>query len=349
MNVALVIPNSDRILTHRVRGSGVYAENLSKSLKKYFPKDNFIETTWDKVPSKADIVHFLYFEPFFLTLPIFKKGKIVVTVHDFIPFVFPKYFPRGIRGEIKWLIQKNLLKRCDAIITDSESSKKDIIKFTGIDSSKVKVVYLAVDRDFRKLTDKEAEKTKLKYKLPEDFLLYVGDVTWNKNLPRLIEAVGKLNIPLVLVGKALASDNFDKNNPWNRDLSTVKDKVKGNKKIKVLGFVDKEDLVGLYNLAKVFVMPSLYEGFGFPILEAMACGCPVVTSKTGSIPEVTENSVYYVNPCSTEDISKGILKVYSEEKLQKDLSQKGLIQAKIFSWEKTASETMSLYKKLLKV
>jgi len=345
MNVALVT-SSGNILTHRVRGAGVYAENLSKSLKKYFPEDNFIETTPNKIPLKIDIVHFLYFEPFFLTLPIFKKGKLVVTVHDFIPFIFPKYFPRGIRGKIKWLIQKNLLKRCDALITDSESSKKDILKFTGIDSSRVKVAYLAVDRDFKKLTDKEKEETKLKYKLPENFLLYVGDVTWNKNLPRLIEAVEKLDIPLVLVGKALANDNFDKNNPWNRDLSVVKDKIKGNKKIMVLGFVDKSDLVGLYNLAKVFVMPSFYEGFGFPILEAMSCGCPVVTSKTGSIPEVGGESVYYVDPYNTEDITKGILKVYSDKALQEKLSQKGVIQAKNFSWEKTALETINIYRNL---
>ncbi len=345
MNVALVT-SSGNILTHRVRGAGVYAENLSKSLEKYFPEDNFIETSPNKIPLKIDIVHFLYFEPFFLTLPIFKKGKLVVTVHDFIPFIFPKYFPRGIRGEIKWLIQKNLLKRCDAVITDSESSKKDILKFTGIDSSKVKVAYLAVDKDFKKLPDKEKQETKLKYKLPENFLLYVGDVTWNKNLPRLIEAVEKLDIPLVLVGKALANDNFDKNNPWNRDLSVVKDKIKGNKKIMVLGFVDKNDLVGLYNLAKVFVMPSFYEGFGFPILEAMSCGCPVVTSKTGSIPEVGGESVYYVDPYNTEDITKGILKIYSDKALQEKLSQKGVIQAKNFSWEKTALETINIYRNL---
>ncbi len=347
MNVALVT-SSGNILTHRVRGAGIYAENLSESLKKHFPKDNFIETTGDKIPLRTDIAHFLYFEPFFLTLPIFKKGKLVVTVHDFIPFIFPKYFPRGIRGEIKWLIQKNLLKRCDAVITDSESSKKDILKFTGIDSSKVKVVYLAVDEDFRKLTDKDKEETKLKYKLPENFLLYVGDVTWNKNLPRLIEAVGKLDIPLVLVGKALANDNFDKNNPWNRDLSIVKDKIKGNKKIIVLGFVDKNDLVGLYNLAKAFVMPSFYEGFGFPILEAMSCGCPVVTSKTGSIAEVAGESVYYVDPYNTEDIASGISKVLSDKKLREELSTKEIERAKIFSWQKTALGTMSFYKELIK-
>src|SRR5229473_1730067 len=102
MNVALITPESGHILSHRVRGSGIYAKNLIKSLQKYDPHNSYIETTFKKVPPKIDLIHFLYFEPFFLTLPIFKKFKTVVTVHDLIPFVFPRNFPSGIKGTIKW-------------------------------------------------------------------------------------------------------------------------------------------------------------------------------------------------------------------------------------------------------
>ena len=141
-------------------------------------------------------------------------------------------------------------------------------------------------------------------------------------------------------------ENFDKKNPWTRDLRRVYDLSKGDKKIIKLGFVPDEDLVALYNKAIVFAMPSFYEGFGLPILEAMSCGCPVITSRTGSIPEIGENAAFYVNPHDTEDIANGIKKIFFDKNIQEDLSSKGLEQAKKFSWEKTAKETAEIYSKM---
>lgn len=331
---------------HKVRGVGFYLEHLKNALVKYFPKNEYVFFEWgDKLPKDLDLVHFPYFEPFFLALPIYKKYKTVVTVHDLTPIVFPNAFPKGIKGELKWQMQKFSLKRANAIITDSKSSKKDILKYVGAKQNRVKVVYLAAGEQFKKLDKGNWEnELKKKYDLPEKFVLYVGDVTWNKNLPRLLDAVTKLEIPIVMVGKSLVSENYDKNNPWNHDLNRVNELAKENKNIIRLGFVSNEELVGIYNLATVFVMPSLYEGFGLPVLEAMACGCPVITSKEGSLNEVAENAAYYIDAYNVGSIRTGIEKVYKSEQLRNELSKKGFENVKRFSWKKTADETLSAYK-----
>lgn len=337
-------------LQHRVRGTGFYLENLKTALLKYYPKNKYIFfVRGDNLPKDIDIVHYPYYEPFFLTLPFLNKNKWVVTVHDLTPFVFPKYFPRGLKGEIKWRIQKMILKKADAIITDSQSSKKDVIKHAGIESSKIQVIYLASGNSFKriKVSKERRQFLRNKYGLPERFVLYVGDATWNKNLPRLIEGIKKINATLVLVGKALAEplEKIDLTNPWNQDLIKVYEMTKNDKRIIKLGFVATEDLVVLYNLATLFVMPSLYEGFGLPILEAMGCGCPVVTSKEGSIPEVAADAAFYVDAYDTNSIAKGINEVFLNRNLQGNFFEKGLKQAKKFSWQKTARETMALYEK----
>jgi len=334
---------------HKIRGVGFYLEHLKDALVKYYPENEYVFFERGKsLPKDIDLVHFPYFEPFFLALPLYKKFKTVVTVHDLTPIVFPEAFPRGIKGEIKWQMQKFALKKADAVITDSKSSKKDIIKFIGARESKVKVVYLAVGEQFKKLTDDSwKEEIRKKYNLPKKFVLYVGDVTWNKNLPRLIDAVKKLKIPLVMIGKSLTSDNYDKDNPWNADLNRINELAKGDSSIIRLGFVSAEDLIAVYNLATVFVLPSLYEGFGLPILEAMACGCPVVTSTEGSLGEVAGNAACYVDAYDVESIASGIKEVFESENLQKQLRKKGFENVKKFSWEKTAAETIKAYEGVL--
>jgi len=335
-------------LSHRVRGTGFYIKNLKSSFIKFYPENQyFFFSKNKKIPAGLDVVHYPYFEPFFLTLPFKKQTRTVVTVHDLTPIVFPKNFPKGVKGTIKWGIQKKILKRADAIITDSECSRKDIVKHAGINPEKIYTIYLAAGEEFTQIEKSEVrtEKFKKKYGLPEKFILYVGDVTWNKNLPRFLEAVGKIGVPLIMAGKALTDNNFDKSNPWNQDLIKVKKMVKENKKVRLLGFVPTEDLVVLYNIATVFVMPSIYEGFGLPVLEAMSCGCPVVTTKEGSLAEITGEASSFVDPYSVESISKGILNLFKNQDLQKDLSVKGLNQAKKFSWKKTAQETMNIYEK----
>src|ERR1035437_837052 len=229
---------------HKVRGVGFYLDNLKNALVKYFPQNDYVFfQRGEKLPSDVQVAHFPYFEPFFLALPIYNKFKTVVTVHDLTPIVFPQAFPSGIKGKLKWQMQRFALKRASAVVTDSESSKRDIKKYAGVRENKIHVIYLAAGEQFEKL---KTENLKLKeiqkrYGLPDRFVLYVGDVTWNKNLPRLIDAVQKLKVPLVMVGKSLVQEDYDKANPWNADLNRVNELVKGDNNIIRLGFVPDED------------------------------------------------------------------------------------------------------------
>lgn len=335
-----------RKLSHRVRGTGTYIQQLKDGLETYYPHEQLICFSKGESIPQADIVHFPYFEPFFLMLPLQLPKRTLVTVHDLTPFVFPEEFPRGIKGEIKWWMQKRQLKKAARIITDSNVSKNDIMKFTGIAAENISVVYLAASSVYKKKT---YTKTQIKafydrYNLPNKFVLYVGDVTWNKNIPRLVQAATSLSIPLVLIGKAFTEPGIDMTNSWNKDLVWVQDEVKKAKNIIVPGFVTQKDLVMFYNMATVFVMPSLYEGFGLPVLEAMNCGCPVITTKAGSLSEVAEEAAVYVDPYDITSIGKGIQAVYNSTALQESLQAKGIEQAKKFTWEKTVKATVDIYK-----
>lgn len=321
--------------------------NLKDSLEKYFPENEYVYLKrGDNIPKDVELIHIPYFEPFFLNLPIFKKNKFVVTVHDLTPLVFKENFPAGLKGKAKWEIQKNILRKADAIITDSFSSKKDIEKIAKIKPNKIDVVYLAAAEHFKNSKNK-SDKTKKKYNLPDEFLFYVGDATWNKNLPNLIKAINKTNFSLVIAGGAFVNTDYDKTNPWNKDLHEAQVLASSNKNILSLGFVSDEDLIEIYNLATTFIMPSFYEGFGLPVLEAMQSGCPVITTKQGSIEEVADSAAYFVNPYEVESIKDGVSEVMENKNLRLALAKKGLAQAEKFNWQETARKTNEVYKKIL--
>jgi glycosyltransferase involved in cell wall biosynthesis len=332
---------------HKVRGVGFYLTYLKKALLQYHSENEYVFFT-EKLQQSVDVVHYPYFDPFFLSLPSAKKTKTIVTIHDLTPLVFPKHFPAGIKGKIRWLIQKRNLKKVDGIITDSYASKKDIVRIAGIPEEKIAVVYLAADEVFRKLDKHELQTESImqKYNLPKKFVLYVGDITWNKNLVRLVQAVQKLDVPLVMVGKAIVDKDFDRENPWNKEQVAFNKISQTDKNIIKLGFLPTEDLVQLYNIATVFVMPSLYEGFGLPVVEAMQCGCPVVTTKNGSLQEVAGDAALYIDGQNVLSIAEGIKKVFTDKKLRSDISDKSIVQARKFSWEKTAKETVDVYKQI---
>lgn len=328
---------------HRVRGVGFYLQNLKNALVKYFPEnDYFFFEDIKTIPKDFEIVHFPYFEPFFLSLRILPNKKNVVTIHDLTPIIFNDHFPAGLKGGLKWQIQKRRLKMTNAIITDSESSKKDIEKIVGTDVKTYKV-YLAAAPDFKELKNSQGAPRGL----PDRFLLYVGDATWNKNLPRIVDAVRQTDQTLVMVGKALGSETYNQSsNSWNSDLNSVLKLTRDDPRFIKLGFISSSDLNLLYNNALALVMPSIYEGFGLPILEAMQAGCPVITSTEGSIPEVADEAVLYVDCYDTKSIKEGILRVVKNKTLRKELSGKGLMRSKLFSWQKTAEETLRVYEEV---
>lgn len=330
---------------HKARGVGAYINMLVTHLPKFDKKNEYVFVEGKNFPSDADLIHYPYFDPFFITLPGKFQTKTVVTVHDLTPLVFPEHFPAGIKGKIKWLIQKSRLKKADLVIADSDSSKKDVRDIVGIPEDKLRTVYLAADEKFKKLnTEYSILNTRKKFSFPENFLLYVGDATWNKNLPRLIEAVKKTKHKLVMVGKVWSNsiDSFS-SNTWNKDLRSVLKEIENDEQFVKLGFIQDQDLVRIYNIATALIMPSIYEGFGLPVLEALASGCPVITSKGGSLPEVAGDAVLYVDHESEKSIADGIERIFSESKLRDELSKKGLEQAKKFSIEKMMKNLVNAY------
>jgi glycosyltransferase involved in cell wall biosynthesis len=345
MNIAIDV--SPLQSGHKIRGVGFYLAHLQEALLRYYPQYTYhFFSKKEILPKNTDVIHYPYFEPFFLTLPFWKKHKTVVTVHDLTPLVFPKDFPPGKKGTLVWQIQKANLKRVDAIITDSLSSKKDIEKICRISPGKIHVVYLAAGEQYKVLPQDRIQAIREKYNLPQKFVLYVGDATANKNLPRLLQAMEDTKTPLVLVGKTIADENIDEKNVWNKSLIATKRLVKENPLAHILGFVSDEDLVALYNAATVCVMPSLYEGFGLPVLEAMASGCPVITTKEGSLSEVAGEAAFFVDGYDIDSIADGIKTVLEHTGIQEELSEKGLVQVKNFSWEKTAEKTIAVYEKV---
>ena len=322
----------------RVRGIGVYTRELLKALK-----IEGVDVSGSDL-SKYDVIHFTRFNPFFISIP-FKKPehvKFVLTIYDLIPLIYPDHYPPGIKGVINWQINKFLIrKNIDAVITISETSKKDICRFIGINPNKIHVTYLAPRPIFKKDTSSMLEVAK-HHGLPERFALYVGDVNYNKNIPNLVKSCKIAKIPLVIVGKqALEVENLDLEHP---ELSHLKN-IDWSGVLR-LGFVHDEDLVKIYNLADVYVQPSLYEGFGLPVLEANAAGIPVVSSKIQALVEIAEDAVLFANPESPEDLAEKIKLLLNDSKLKNELIQKGSENAKKYSWKKTANETYKIYSKI---
>lgn len=354
-------------------GIGRYTENLVKNLllidkkneyylihsnkKKYDFKGNYQEIRlpfFDSIPKKLttgaflfekicseyklDILHDLgQISPFFFK----SKTKKILTIFDLSPILFPRFFTKLTNIYTK--LFPTILKNTDHIITVSENSKKDIIKIFDIPKEKITVTYLSVEDKFKPIRDKiYLELIRKKYSLPKRFILFVGTIEPRKNLTSLLSAFSdikknKLEIKLVIVGKMgwLQNDIFKK----IKQLDIEQDVI-------FTGFVEEKDLPYFYNLAKLFVYPSLYEGFGFPVLEAMACGCPVITSPTSSLSEITGNAAILLNPTDTRNMTKVILNTVSNKKLRSKLIEYGLSHVKKFNWQNCAKNTLKVYNEI---
>ena len=234
------------------------------------------------------------------------------------------------------------IKSADKIIAISHHTKNDIIQHFKIPEDKIKVIHLAANKNYKPLQGDKINKIKQKYDLNCPFILYVGGLAPNKNVKRLIQAFYKLkkqgiNHKLILTGV--------KRWKYKSIFETI-EKLNLQKDVIFTGYVPDEDLPALYNAADLFVYPSLYEGFGLPPLEAMACGTPVITSNTSSLPEVVGDAGIMVNPYDVDELANKMYEVLTNDGLGEELSKKGLERAKLFSWKKCAEEHLKVYEEV---
>lgn len=275
-------------------------------------------------------------------LPNYNGPKLIATFHDVYLLVTDEFASEAYR---KWKTQRYFVsaQRADKIITVSEYLKKEILRNLPVPEEKVVVIHHGVDKRFYPRPTWEISEAKEKYSLKGNYILSVG-VGRRKNTQRALHAFKRLieelrqDLQFVLVGK------FNQTEEYFRLAETPP--LKG--KVKFLGYMSNEDLPPLYSGAKVFFFPSLYEGFGIPVLEAMASGCPVVTSNVTALPEVAGEAALLVDPYNIEEMAHALCRPIKEEDLRYTLIQRGLERAKLFSWERVARQILDIYEKVYK-
>ena len=267
---------------------------------------------------------------------------VVLTVYDLTPLLFPEAHRWDTRVMHKTYLRLSV-KKAKVITTISESSKRDIVELLHVPEEKVRIVYPGVERRFAPIPDEDRlRRVAEKYGLPEKFILFVGTLEPRKNLVTLIKAFAglkKRGIPhrLVVVGKE----------GWLYDpvFQALRD-VGLREEVLFTGYVDEADLPALYNLACVFVMPSLYEGFGLSLLEAMACGCCVVASDCSSVPEAVGDAALLFNPHSVQELEGRILRILEDGGLRKELREKAVVRAGRFNWRRSAEEMLGIFREV---
>lgn len=270
----------------------------------------------------------------------------VLTIHDLTPLIFPEFLKK-FRHRAVFRFNFLTAKSAEKIITASQNSQKDIMRYLRIPERKIAVIPDGVSPVYRKFHDaRYIEAIKTRYHLPGKYLLYVGGFDDNKNLRRLVEAFDLLlhaahfsetELVLVLAGAINSAAVALREFIAERQMSP---------RVILTGFVPESDLVGLYNGAEAFVFPSLYEGFGLPPLEAMACGAPVIVSNASSLPEVVGDAGIQVNPHSSQELSQAIAEMLTNHALRHEMQQKGLERAQRFSWQATARQTLRVYEEV---
>lgn len=276
-----------------------------------------------------------------LGIPLISFTRYIITVHDIIPLIMQKEYLPGKLKKLLYVVRlKWAVKRADILVSDSFHTKEDLIKHLGVPASKIRVIYLGIEKKFRVSDDfSKSNDIWQRYGISKPFILGLGSNEPRKNTANLIKAFEIIkeghssDLQLVIIGK-----------PWSKQ----RDGYDCSEDIIFTGYVGDEELIALYNSTEVFVFPSLYEGFGLPPLEAMACGAPVITSNTSSLPEVVGDSAVLVDPNNIEQIANSIWKIVTDREYRSSLKQKGLEHVKQFTWEKSIKELAELYDEYLK-
>lgn len=275
----------------------------------------------------------VYHSPYYL-MPYVPGVPTVVTLYDLIP----QLFPQVVSARARFLFQvttRLALRAARQVVTISEASRRDLLAAYRLNPARVTAIPLAPDPVMRPQSDAEAARVREKFGLPKRFGLYLGINKPHKNLARLVEAWAQVrtDAPLVIAGA------------WDDRYPEVKAQAAAlGERVRFLGPVSNADQPGLYAAATVFVFPSLYEGFGLPVIEAMACGTAVACANTSSLPEAAGDAAVLFEPTRVEDIAAALGRVWEDERLRAMLRERGLAQAKRFTWERVGEETLSIYR-----
>jgi len=285
----------------------------------------------------ADIYH----SPYYL-MPYCPGVPTVLTVYDLIPLLFPRIVSLQARLLFRWTMSL-ALRTASRVLAISQTTRRDLLSHYRLSPQTVTVIPLAADPVFRPAPPAEVERIRRKHALPKDYVLYLGINKPHKNLVRLIDAFSRIThhaprITLVIAGA------WDSRYPEPRQRVTT---LGLEDVVRFLGPVAEADLPALYSGATLFVFPSEYEGFGLPVLEAMACGSPVACSNTSSLPEVAGDAALYFDPADLGAIASALNQALIDSRLRLDLQRRGLARASEFSWERTARETLQVYREIL--
>jgi glycosyltransferase involved in cell wall biosynthesis len=285
---------------------------------------------------RPDIAHFTNG-----MVPLASPVPTVVTIHDMSLTLYPRYHPPR-----RVLLNRPLVdlaaRRADAIITVSQSAKRDIMNAYGLPAERVHVVHEAAAPSFQRVDNEhELARVRQQYSLPERYILYVGTVEPRKNLPKLIEGFadrhrrGDLPHQLVCVGPY----------GWlSRDIESLLERLEIKDAVRFAGYLPFADLPALYTLAEMFVFPSLYEGFGLPVIEAMACGVPVITGNVTALNEVAGNAVERIDALDAQSLGEVMVRLARDRERRDELTRLGLERSHLFSWEQAARETLDVYR-----
>jgi len=269
--------------------------------------------------------------------------KTVMTVHDLIFKLFPEHHKRLNY----WYLNHAMplfVSRADHVIAISEATKRDLIQYYNTPTEKITVIYEAAAPHFKPQSPETISQVKKQYNLPEQYIVVVGTIEPRKNYSRLLEAIHHLKRDFPDVGLVVVGSKGWLYEPFLEKIRTLN----AEPWVHFPGFIPDEDLPAIYAGATLMAMPSIYEGFGLPILEAMQCGTPVVSSNAASLPELGGNAALYFSPTNIDEMVQQIKNVIEDAQLQDIMRQKGYVQAQRFSWKQAAIETLSIYKMLQK-
>ncbi len=277
------------------------------------------------------------------------RSPYIVTVHDTVSFDASELYgpvQKARNNLVGWFGRRNI-ERASFIIADSHHTEKDILRRFRVNPERIRVVHLAADEGlFVPVTPERIEEVRRRLSLPSRFILYVGGIDPRKNVPGLLRALASFHstdlddVQLLMAGNIRSQAEFPEID------GLIRSERLGDR-VRYLGFVDDATLAALYVSCSVFAFPSFYEGFGLPVLEAMASGAAVVTTRRSSIPELGGESVLYIEPDDVGDIARGLRDVITREELRVALRTAGPRQARLFSWDRTVRETIEVYQRLL--